>query len=201
MNIFKKIFQRIIPFIKPPLKTILSLAFENRYLQGRHFEESNLGYSWALRSFFQKNILRLGQPMPWPTGLTCRISDAKNITFHPNDLNNFQSPGIYFQNFKAHIYLGQGSYIGPNVGIITANHKIDNLDEHEDGKDVVIGNNCWIGMNVVILPGVILGNKTIVAAGSVVTQSFPEGNLIIGGSPARLLRDNNLATKENNQPR
>ena len=139
--------------------------------------------------------------MPWPTGLTCKISAPENITFHPDDLNNFQSPGIYFQNFKAHIYLGKGSYIGPNVGIITANHKIGNLDEHEDGRDVVIGNNCWIGMNVVILPGVVLGDQTVVAAGSVVTKSFPEGHAIIGGSPARLLKNNDSSSKEIIQPR
>lgn len=176
--------------IRQTLKALLTLAYHKKYLQGRHFENSNLGLSWALRSFFQKNILRLGQPLPWPTGLTCKISDPRNITFHPDDLNNFQSPGIYFQNGKAHIYLGKGTYIGPNVGIITANHKIENLDEHEDGKDVIIGNKCWIGMNVVILPGVILGDKTIVAAGSVVTRSFPEGHMIIGGSPARFLKTN-----------
>jgi acetyltransferase-like isoleucine patch superfamily enzyme len=57
-----------------------------------------------------------------------------------------------------------------------------------DGKDVVIGNKCWIGMNAMILPGVHLGDNTIVGAGSVVTKSFPEGNVVIAGNPAKLIK-------------
>lgn len=175
-------------FIKFLTRTGLSFFFDPKYLTGRYFESMNTGYKWALKSIIHRNILRLEPPLPWPAGPTCRISDPKRITFHPDDLNNFQSPGTYIQNFKAHIYIGKGSYIGPNVGLITANHKPENLDEHEDGEDVVIGEKCWIGMNSVILPGVVLGNNTIVAAGAVVTKSFPQGNLIIGGTPARIIK-------------
>lgn len=105
-----------------------------------------------------------------------------------DDLNNFQSPGVYFQNFKGKITIGHGSYIAPNVGIITANHKIDNLDEHVDAKDVVIGQKCWLGMNSVILPGVTLLPQTVVAAGSVVTKGFDEGRIVVAGNPAKILK-------------
>ncbi|MEQ1824103.1 MAG: DapH/DapD/GlmU-related protein, partial [Fimbriimonadaceae bacterium] len=47
---------------------------------------------------------------------------------------------------------------------------------------------CWIGMNAVVLPGVTLGDRTVVAAGAVVTKSFPEGWCIVAGVPAKLLR-------------
>jgi acetyltransferase-like isoleucine patch superfamily enzyme len=116
------------------------------------------------------------------------ISNSGNISFHPDDLNNFQSPGTYIQNFKGKITIGYGSYIAPNVGIITANHDPQNLDAHLAGKDVVLGERCWIGMNAVLLPGVALGGRTIVGAGSVVTKSFPDGNCVIAGNPARLIR-------------
>ncbi|MDT4068951.1 type 8 capsular polysaccharide synthesis protein Cap8J, partial [Staphylococcus aureus] len=56
------------------------------------------------------------------------------------------------------------------------------------GEDVKIGNYSWIGMNSVILPGVELGEHTIVGAGSVVTKSFPEGNVVIGGNPAKIIK-------------
>lgn len=56
------------------------------------------------------------------------------------------------------------------------------------GKDVVIGSNCWIGMNAVILPGVVLGDRTIVGAGGIVTKSFPNGHCIIAGNPAKIIR-------------
>jgi acetyltransferase-like isoleucine patch superfamily enzyme len=52
---------------------------------------------------------------------------------------------------------------------------------------VVIGDGCWLGINVCILAGVTLGRNCVVAANSVVTQSFPDGS-VLGGAPARLLR-------------
>jgi len=86
--------------------------------------------------------------------------------------------------------MGHGIMIGPNVGIITANHDLMNPNAgHQSGRDVVIGKNCWIGMNAIILPGVVLGDHTIVGAGSVVTHSFPEGWAVIAGNPAKKIRD------------
>jgi acetyltransferase-like isoleucine patch superfamily enzyme len=92
------------------------------------------------------------------------------------------------QNFAGHITLGHGCYLAPNVGIITANHDPLNPDKHLDAQDVVIGDGCWIGMNSVILPGVVLGPKTVVGAGSVVTKPFVDGHAVIAGSPARLIK-------------
>ena len=85
--------------------------------------------------------------------------------------------------------MGRGTYIAPNVGIITANHDPLDLDKHLPGKDVVLGEGCWIGMNSVILTGVILGHHSIVGTGSVVTRSFVEGNCIVAGNLARVIRN------------
>lgn len=96
-------------------------------------------------------------------------------------------PGTYFQAFGK-INIGRGSYITQNVGIITANHNLHDLDSHSQPRDVNIGEKCWIGMNSVVLPGVTLGPHTIVGAGSVVTKSFPKGNCVIAGNPAKIIR-------------
>lgn len=175
--------------IRQVTSSILSIFFEKKHLTGRWFNVHSSGFLWAIQSIWQRSILRIERPAPWPIALTCKISNFKNITFHPDDLNNFQSPGTYFQNFDGHIFIGKGSYIAPNVGIITANHSLKNLDEHDVGQDVKIGQKCWIGMNSVILPGVELGDATIVAAGSIVTKSFLQGNIVIGGSPAKLIKE------------
>lgn len=82
-----------------------------------------------------------------------------------------------------------GSYIAPNVGIITSNHDLYDLDKRMPAQNVKIGKKCWIGMNSMILPGVELGEHTIVGAGSVVTKSFKKGNCVIAGNPARKIRD------------
>ena len=174
---------------RPALRFFFRAFFRAPYLRGRHFEQGYAGYLWAARAAWSRNILRLARPVPWPTTLTCHISDPANIHFHPDDLNNFQSPGTYFQNFAAAITLERGVYIGPNVGIITANHDPRNLDAHLPGAEVRIGEGSWIGMGAVILPGVHLGPATVVAAGAVVTASFPDGHVTVGGVPARPLRD------------
>lgn len=185
----RRVLKSIILWLRPALIFVCGLFFDRKYLTGRHFTKSLYGFIWAFRSAWARNILRLAKPLPWPAVFSCYVSNPKNIFFHPDDLNNFQSPGTYFQNFSGCIYIGRGSYIAPNVGIITTNHNVDNLDTHDNGKDVVIGNRCWIGMNAVILPGVVLGDRTIVAAGAVVSKSFPEGHVVIGGVPAKVLRN------------
>ena len=97
-------------------------------------------------------------------------------------------PGSYYQSFGK-ITIGKGTYIAQNVGIITANHDLHNLDLQAEAKDVIIGERCWIGMNSIILPGTTLGPHTVVGAGSVVTKSFEEGNCIIAGNPAKIIRN------------
>lgn len=178
----------MVKFMAPVLKIVLSFFFEPKFLAGRYFDDKSIGYVWAFRTIWQRSILRLAPPLPFPAALTCRISRGENIEFHQDDLNNFQSPGTYFQNLYGKIRIGRGSYIAANVGIITANHKLGEPDEHEAAEDVYLGEQCWIGMNSVILPGVVLGDRTVVAAGAVVTKSFEEGACVIGGVPAQIIK-------------
>lgn len=169
-------------------KIILPLFFDKRYLRGKWFEKYNSGWKWAWRSIFYQKILGFNRKIPWPVSPKISIGNPDYIEFDVNDLNNFQTFGNYFQSGYGRIVIGSGTWIAPNVAIITSNHNPCNLDEHLPGEDVIIGENCWIGINSVILPGVILGPRTIVGAGSVVTKSFPEGNCIIAGNPARLIK-------------
>ncbi len=180
------IIKYILNPVRPLMKFALSCFFDQKYLQGRYFDRSLAGYLWGFRAIWQRNILRLAYPMPFPIGLTCHVKNGNKIEFHPDDINNFQSPGLYLQNSSGNITLGRGCYLGPNVGIITENHDPSDLDKHLSPRDVTIGEKCWIGMNSVILPGVVLGAHTIVGAGSIVTRSFPEGHCVLMGSPARV---------------
>ena len=96
------------------------------------------------------------------------------------------SPGCYVTGFNG-IEIGDNTIFGPGVGIVSANHDLFN---HEQTKNppIKIGKNCWLGMNSVILPGVNLGDNTVVAAGAVVTESFG-GDVVIGGVPATIIRN------------
>lgn len=175
-------------FAKYILLPFFSLFFDKKYLKGRWFDNNIIGYRFLLRAFVARNLLRLAPTLRCPVALGCSISNIENLTFDIEDINNLQSNGTYFQNFNGHITLGKGCYIAPNVGIITSNHDLKNLDKHLPGENVIIGEKCWVGMNSVILPGVTLGPNTVVAAGSVVNKSFEQGCVVIGGSPARVLK-------------
>lgn len=181
-------FKRKLLYFAPCYKLIGSLFFEKKYLSGKYFDESLSGWKWLLKGIVYQKVLGLNKHVPWPISPYVGLTNPENIIFDLNDIDNFQGFGCYFQNFSAKIYLGKGTEIARNVGIITANHDFYNLANHMDGKDVIIGNKCWIGMNAIILPGVQLGDNTIVGAGSVVTKSFPEGNLVIAGNPAKIIR-------------
>ena len=169
--------------------SVVKIFYDKKYLTGKHFETyRSEGWNFAFKCIFLQKIIGINRQIPWPVISTTKINSAKNIIFHNDDVINFQSGGCYFQNFSGKIHLGRNSFIAPNVGIITANHDLNDLSKHIDGKDVVIGDNCWIGMNSVILPGVTLGNGVIVGAGSVVTKSFEEERCVVAGNPAKIIK-------------
>lgn len=170
-------------------KYTVGLFYSSEYLKGRWFEGSTKGWRWCWRDFFMQKIVGYNRHVPFPVSHRNNVGVPDNIIFDPDDLNNFQNFGNYYQAFSGIIFIGKGTYIAPNVGIITQNHDFDNLDNHEEAKDVFIGEKCWIGMNSMILPGVILGERTIVGAGSVVTKSFPGGHCVVVGNPARRIKD------------
>ncbi|MCD8309570.1 MAG: sugar O-acetyltransferase [Clostridia bacterium] len=87
------------------------------------------------------------------------------------------------------VKIGDNCFIAPQVGIYTACHPLDGQERllYEMGKPITIGNNCWIGGNAVINPGVTLGNNVTVGSGSVVTKSFPS-DVVIAGNPAKIIR-------------
>lgn len=163
--------------------------YDKKYLQGRWFNDGikSQGWLWAARDihFRIHSLKHLG--IKWPVSPEIECGD--NIIFDPDDLNNMNEFGNYYQTIDGKIVIGKGSYIAPNVGLVTTNHDPLNLDEHLPGKDIILGEGCWIGMNSVIMPGVVLGDHTIVGAGSVVTKSFKEGNCVLVGIPARKVKD------------
>ena len=103
----------------------------------------------------------------------------------------------FFSNFNLTILDGGGVeigdrvFIGPNVGIYTANHPTD-ARRREKGYEwalpVKIGNKVWIGGGVTILPGVTIGDNTVIAAGSVVTQDVP-ANVVAAGNPCKVIKE------------
>lgn len=105
-------------------------------------------------------------------------------------------------NFTAvddtHIYVGDYTMFGPNVILATAGHPILpklRQEAYQYNMPVHIGKNCWLGAGVIVLPGVTIGDNTVIGAGSVVTKDIPS-NVVAVGNPCRVLREINEHDKE-----
>jgi galactoside O-acetyltransferase len=90
-----------------------------------------------------------------------------------------------------HIYIGDYTMLGPNVTLATAGHPI-HPELRQKGLQynmpVRIGCNCWLGAGVIVMPGVTIGDNTVIGAGSVVTKDIPSGVVAVG-NPCRVLRE------------
>ena len=87
------------------------------------------------------------------------------------------------------VKIGSNVMLGPGVHIYTATHPLDKIERrtHEMAKPVTIGDDCWIGGQVVICPGVTIGVGSVIGAGSVVTKDIPEDCLAVG-NPAKVVK-------------
>lgn len=104
--------------------------------------------------------------------------------------NNFYAGYNFTVLDMAEVRIGDDCMIGPNVGIYTAGHGIEPKDRNKSGYGIPIniGDNVWIGGSCVILPGITIGDNSIIAAGSVVTKDVP-ANKIVAGNPAKILKN------------
>ncbi len=106
----------------------------------------------------------------------------------------------FFANFhwtvldEAPVTIGDNAFIGPNVSMYTACHSTNPIERntrHEWAKPIRIGNNCWIGGSVTVLPGVTIGNNCTIGAGSVVTHDIPDNSIAVG-NPCKVIKTINL---------
>jgi len=91
----------------------------------------------------------------------------------------------------APITIGDDVQIGPNVQLLTPTHPVEaepRRAKWEAAKPISIGDNVWLGGGVIVLPGVTIGENTVVGAGSVVTRDLPP-NVVAAGNPARVIRE------------
>lgn len=102
----------------------------------------------------------------------------------------------FFANYNctildvAKVIIGDNCQMAPNVAIYTAGHPVhpdSRNSAYEYGIGVTIGNNCWIGGNSVICPGVRIGDNVVIGAGSVVTKDIPDWSLA-AGNPCKVIR-------------
>ena len=150
----------------------------------RHLEETDLEFPLATRICLAEEIAKYG----WSIGE-----------------HSYGAP-LVFDHEYGHLMIGRFCSIAIGVSLLLGNHRTDlvstfpfkvladywpgaehGLSDHEDGGDIAIGSDVWLGAHSTIVPGVEVGSGAVVAANAVVTKRVPP-YAIVGGNPARLLR-------------
>lgn len=150
----------------------------------------------AYNAIPRRNMLQRQQMLPQlfaEVGEDCYIESPFYANWGGNHVhlgrNVYSNYGVTFVD-DTHIYIGDYTMIGPNVVLATAAHPAD-PDLRRKGLQynlpVRIGKNCWLGAGVIVLPGVTIGDNTVIGAGSVVTRDIPS-NVVAVGNPCRVLR-------------
>lgn len=103
------------------------------------------------------------------------------------------NPGVFI-HCDGEVYIGENVTLSYGVTILSTGYRTDNwssnkFDKIHVSETVRIQSNCWLGANVIILPGVTVAEGIIVAAGAVVTQDLSRTNALYAGVPARFIKD------------
>jgi acetyltransferase-like isoleucine patch superfamily enzyme len=157
-----------------------------KYIRRLFNLRDDIGINFYITDFIFRKILRQNSETTWAIHFTSKIIHPekikRGINVYPGD-----SKGVYIEASNG-VTIGDYTNIAPNVGILSADHNLIDNTIVEVTTPINIGKFCWLGMNCVILPGVVLGDFTVVGAGAVVTKSFPNGYCVIGGVPAQILK-------------
>jgi acetyltransferase-like isoleucine patch superfamily enzyme len=118
------------------------------------------------------------------------IQVGKNTVIRPfSYINGYPMP-----DNRPSIIIGDNVLLGPGVQIHTSNHQFSDptiailFQGDDEIKQVRIGNGSWIGANAIILPGVVIGENSVIGAGSVVTKDIPS-RVVAAGVPARVIKE------------
>ena len=121
---------------------------------------------------------------------TCHIIVPENMSIGHN--TSISSYTTIYATFG--VSIGDNCLISSNCGISSYNHILNSYNRHKQvdedfkySKPVHIGNNVWVGMNVCILPGVKIGDNSIIGSGSVVTKDVPSNEIWVG-NPAKFIK-------------
>lgn len=147
-------------------------SFSNKciaFYKTRRIKKYNPGFLWCGSSLYYEHLenIRIGK-------------------------NTYINGGELKAGKDSHITIGDNCLISYDVVIRTDSHIISSLETPiiEQGnfeKDIVIGDDVWIGYRCIIMPGITIGSHVIVGAGAVVTKNVPD-NAVVGGVPAKIIK-------------
>ena len=185
MKILDNMIKKITPYIKAKYHYYIKLFILNTFYKN-NFTQQHLQSptSNIIAVFIFQRIIGINRHIKFPVHFTNIIGRTGFLDIDKSSINSFMNTGIYLQTING-IVIKKNTIIASGTKIISANHSKMNITNHDKSSPIVIGNNCWIGVNVVILPKVELFDNTIIGAGSVVTKSILEKGKVVVGNPAK----------------
>lgn len=159
---------------------------------------------WALNATLETEQARRRQLLTELLGSGGDTAWVQPPFFCDYGFNIYLGKKVYF-NFNcvvldvSTVHIGEHTMLGPAVQIYTATHPLNPHERRkkEFAKPVVIGHDCWLGGGTIVLPGITIGDNTVIGAGSVVTRSLPSG-VVAAGNPCRVIRE--LSAEELREP-
>ena len=118
-----------------------------------------------------------------------KISLGENVVIRPNTMI-FADPR---EGDAGSVVIEDNVMLGSGVHIYASNHRFDLPNEniidqgHSSAQTVILQKGCWLGANVVVLPGVTIGKNAVVGAGSIVTKDVPD-RVVVAGNPAKVIK-------------
>lgn len=210
--IVELIFDKLLMFLRAFIFHVFRLRLPKALFFGRqvhfyNYRNISLGRwvrldDWVFLGALGKGKLTIGDNSGIGAFSRIEISQSFNNIGSAITIGNNVGIGPYASLGGAGgLEIGDECIIGPYLSCHPENHNFENLDvsiRHQgiSRKGIVIGKNCWIGAKVSILDGVEIGRGSVIAAGAVVTKSFPE-NSVIGGVPAKLIKRRTEEEKDN----
>jgi len=150
-----------------------------------------VGLPLSLINSLMQRVLGLDRDCRFQKNFTSRVLHSGNLRIHGDATSVIRSlavSGGCYINAHDGLDIGQGTIWAPNVTMVSQHHDPEDLDESPPTSGIYIGRDCWIGVGAVILPGVTIGDGTVIAANAVVNRSFPDGHCLIAGVPARIVK-------------
>lgn len=153
---------------------------------------------WAINTLVQR-VMRLDAACRYNKHFTSRVMHPQGLEIDdecPKVRRSLAVSGGCYINAADGLWIGRGTIWAPNVAIVSQDHGRDDLDRAPTTAGIRIGRGCWLGFGCIIMPGVVLGDRTIVGANAVVTQSFASGHQVIAGAPARVVKSHPPAASD-----
>lgn len=153
------------------------MCYDYNHLRPTQFEEQDQ----LIRKILGKTGEKVMVVAPFWCDMGCNIEVGENFFLNQN--------AVILDCGK--VTFGDNAFIGPNCAFYTTVHPIDaerRNRREESAKPIHIGNNVWLGGGVQVMPGVSIGDNTVIAGGSVVTKNIP-ANVVAGGVPCKVIRE------------